>query len=126
MMGLDFLMLIQRATGITPEDLSASGEKTVSFESEQPITRTQAIFILADVMALTGFEANLTTEEEVSFIQGLSDLEGIDDQELKSNAALLIKLGIFQGRSNKLLAPGDIMSRGEAAATVSRMLKCIQ
>lgn len=126
MMGLDFLMLIQRATGITPEDLSASGEKTVSFESEQPITRTQAIFILADVMALTGFEANLTTEEEVSLIKGLSDLEGIDDQELKSNAALLIKLGIFQGRSNKLLAPGYTMSRGEAAATVSRMLKCVQ
>jgi len=125
MMGLDFLILIQRATGITPDDLSASGEKTVSFESEQPITRAQAISILADVMALTGFEANLTTEEEVSLIKGFSDLEGIDD-ELKSNAALLIKLGIFQGRSNKLLAPGDIMSRGEAAATVLRMLKSIQ
>jgi CubicO group peptidase (beta-lactamase class C family) len=125
MMGLDFLMLIQRAIGITPDDLSTSGEKTVSFESEQPITRAQAISILADVMALTGFEANLTTEEEVSLIKGFSDLEGID-QELKSNAALLIKLGIFQGRSNKLLAPGDTMSRGEAAATVLRMLRCIQ
>jgi len=44
----------------------------------------------------------------------------------KSNAALLVKLGIFQGRSNKLLAPGDTMSRGEAAATVLRMLKSIQ
>ncbi len=76
-------------------------------------------------MALTGFEANLTTEEEVSLIKGFSDLEGID-QELKSKAALLIKLGIFQGRSNKLLAPGDTMSRGEAAATVLRMLKSIQ
>ncbi len=125
MMGLDFLILLQRATGITPEDLSASGEKTVSFKSEQPITRMQAISILADVIALTGFEANLTAEEEVSLIKDFSDLEGID-QELKSNAALLIKLGIFQGRSNKLLAPGDTMSRGEAAATVLRMLKCIQ
>ncbi len=125
MTGLDFLILIQRATGITPDNLSASGEETLSFKAEQPITRTQAVSVLADVMALTGFEANLTTEEEVSLIKGFSDLEGID-QELKSNAALLIKLGIFQGRSNKLLAPGDTMSRGEAAATVLRMLKCIQ
>ena len=125
MTGLDFLILIQRATGITPDNLSASGEETLSFKAEQPITRTQAISILADVMALTGFEANLTTEEEVSLIKGFSDLEGID-QELKSNAALLIKLGIFQGRSNQLLAPGDTMSRGEAAATVLRMLKSIQ
>ena len=125
MTGLDFLILIQRATGITPDNLSASGEETLSFKAEQPITRTQAISILADVMALTGFEANLTTEEEVSLIKGFSDLEGID-QELKSKAALLIKLGIFQGRSNKLLAPGDTMSRGEAAATVLRMLKSIQ
>ncbi|ABI67641.1 serine hydrolase [Syntrophomonas wolfei] len=125
MTGLDFLILIQRATGITPDNLSASGEETLSFKAEQPITRTQAISVLADVMALTGFEANLTTEEEVSLIKGFSDLEGID-QELKSKAALLIKLGIFQGRSNKLLAPGDTMSRGEAAATVLRMLKSIQ
>lgn len=125
MMGFDFLIFVQRATGITPDDLSASREKTVSFESEQPITRGQAISILADVMALTGFEANLTTEEEASLIKGFSDLEGID-HELKSNAALLIKLGILQGRSNKLLAPEDIMSRGEAAATVLRMLKSIQ
>lgn len=125
MMGLDFLILLQRATGITPDELSASGEETVSFKPEQPITRGQAISIIADVISLTGFEANLTAEEEVSLIKGFSDLEGID-HELKSNTALLIKLGIFQGRSNNLLAPGDIMSRGEAAATVLRMLKCIE
>ena len=31
--------------------ISASGENTVSFKSEQPITRAQAISILADVIA---------------------------------------------------------------------------
>lgn len=125
MMGLDFLIFLQRATGITLDDLTASGEETVSFKSEQPITRMQAISILADVMALADFEANLTTEEEVSLTKDFSDLKGIDD-ELKSNVALLIKLGILQGRDNKLMAPGDIMSRGEAAAMVLRMLKIMQ
>jgi CubicO group peptidase (beta-lactamase class C family) len=124
-MGLDFLILLQRATCITPDDLSTFGEEAGSLKSEQPITRGQAISILADVMALAGFEANLTAEEEVSLIKGFSDLEGIDD-ELKSKAALLIKLGIIQGRSNNLMAPGDVMSRGEATATVLRMLESIQ
>ncbi len=125
MMGLDFLIFLQRATGITLDDLTASGEKTVSFKSEQPITRMQAISILADVMALADFEVNLTTEEEVSLTKDFSDLKGIDDG-LKSNVALLIKLGILQGRDNKLMEPGDIMSRGEAAAMVLRMLKIMQ
>jgi hypothetical protein len=81
MMGLDFFLLLERAIGITPEDLSASGEEAI--ESEQPITRGQAISILADVMALSGCGANLTTEDEVSWLKDFSDLEGIDD-ELKS------------------------------------------
>ena len=33
MMGLDFLIFLQRATGITLDDLTASGEETVSFKS---------------------------------------------------------------------------------------------
>jgi len=125
MTGSDFLTLLQRATGITPDDLSASGAETASSISGQPVTRDQAISILADVMALAGFEAKMTKEEEFSLIKDFADLEGIDDG-LKSKAALLIKLGIFQGSGNKLMAPGDYMTRGEAAAAVLRLLKSIQ
>jgi hypothetical protein len=122
--GHDFLLLLQRATGIAQEDLAAYGKEAVSFKSEQAITRGQDISILADVMALAGVEANLTPEEELSLIKDFSDLEGLD-VELKSKAALLIKLGIFQGRSNKLLAPEDVMTRGEAAVIILKVLKTI-
>jgi hypothetical protein len=124
MTGLDFLMLLQRATGITPDDLSVYREETISFEPEQPITRAQTMSILADVMTLAGFEANLTAEEEIALTKDFSDLEGMDEK-LKFSAALLIKLGIFQGKDNKLMAPDDIMTRAEAAATVLRVLKII-
>lgn len=124
MMGLDFLLLLQRAAGITPDDLSASGKEIVSFADRQPISRRQAISLLAKVMALSGIDTDLTAAEEISLIKGFSDLAGVDD-ELQAEAALLIKLGIFQGRGHTLLAPEDFMSRGEAAATVSRMLKSI-
>lgn len=125
MTGIDFLLLLQKATGISPDNLSVSGGEAPHFEAEQPITRMQAISILADLMDFIGFDANLTAEEETSLIKGFSDWKGID-AELKSKAASLVKLGIFQGRSNKLLAPEDILSRGEAAMAVSRMLKSIQ
>ncbi len=125
MTGTDFLAFIQRAVGITPEDLSAPEEETVSFKAGQSITRAQAISILADVMVLTGCEANLSTEEEASLLKGFPDSEEMDPK-LKSDAALLVKLGIFCGNSNKLLAPEDTMSRGEAATTVLRAIKNIQ
>ncbi|HHW31527.1 MAG TPA: S-layer homology domain-containing protein [Clostridiaceae bacterium] len=125
MMGLDFLMLLQRAIGITPDDLFVYTEKTIPFGPEEPITRGQAMSILADVMTLAGFGADLTAEEESALIKDFSDLEGIDEK-LKSDAALLIKLGVFQGKDNKLMAPDDIMTSAEAAATLLRLLKSIQ
>lgn len=123
MMGLDFLVFLQRAVGVTPDDLFYSGDFT-SFKHGQPITRGQAISIITDVMALAGLDTNLSTEETDSLTKEFSDLHGIDDV-LKQKAALLIKLGILQGRSNKRMAPGDVMTRGEAAATVFRMLRIL-
>ncbi|GAB1476320.1 hypothetical protein MASR2M70_11540 [Bacillota bacterium] len=125
MRGTDFMALIQKATGITSEDLAPSGEEMASFKPKQPISRMQAISILADVMALAGLDADTTGVEQSKLLEGFSDLEGIDDG-LKSKAALLVKLGIFQGRSSGLLAPEEILTRGEAASVVLRMLKNLQ
>lgn len=124
MTGLEFLELLQRAIGITPDDLSSWGAEPVSLISGQPITRGQAISVIADVMALAGLDTNLPEEETDSLTKGFSDMQGIDDV-LKTKAALLIKLGIFQGRGSRHMAPGDVMTRGEAAATVYRMLKIL-
>jgi hypothetical protein len=99
--------------------------QSVDMFSPRPhITRGQAISIIADVMALAGLDTNLSAEETDFFTKEFSDLQGIDDV-LKSKAALLIKLGIFQGRDSRLMAPGDVMTRGEAAATIFRMLKIL-
>jgi len=108
--GLDFLNLLQSAVGIAPDDLSCSGE-AVSFKAGQPMTRGQAMSIIADVivMALAGLDTNLSAKETDSLTKEFSDLQDIDDA-LKSKAALLIKLGVFKGKGGRLMSPGDEMT----------------
>jgi len=42
MTGFDFLLLLQRATGISPEDLASYGKEAASFKSQQAIYLDEA------------------------------------------------------------------------------------
>ncbi|MGO4545827.1 InlB B-repeat-containing protein [Paenibacillus sp. 2TAB23] len=142
----EFAAIIVRALGLKPEpgssaftDVKASdwyssyvqtayandlisgfGEHT--FKPTDKITREQAMTIIAKMMKLTGLQAELQENDAEQVLSQFEDSDNISGWAKESIIACL-QSGIVSGKTSKLVAPKDLISRAEVAMLAQRILK---
>ncbi len=99
-----------------------SGYGNGMFRPSDNITREQAITMTARAMKITGLESELETGETDRILGGFSDIKELADYA-KVSTASCIKTGNVIGRTVKMLAPKDNLTRAEAAVMVKRLLQ---
>lgn len=98
-----------------------NGFENKTFAPEDKITREQAVAMIARAMEITGLGDRLQTPNQ-------ERLNAFDDNGLTSNwareaFAAALEAGIVSGRTDKLLAPKESVSRAEVATLVQRLLQ---
>jgi len=91
------------------------------FRPDDKITREQAMTMIARAMKITGLKAELANGEENKLLTSFTDANSAAEYA-KTSVASCVKTGIVFGRSGKLMAPKDNLTRAEAAAIVQRLL----
>lgn len=93
-----------------------------AFRPADPITREQAMVILAKAMAITGLADKVRNMPQEPLPAGYRDADRVAGWA-KSGVALSLKAGIVSGRNGAELAPQAAVTRAEAALMVQRLLK---
>ncbi|MEN6347870.1 MAG: S-layer homology domain-containing protein, partial [Syntrophomonas sp.] len=99
-----------------------SGYGNGTFKAMDKITREQSISMIARAMEITGLKAELEDSEADKLLMVFGDSEQAASWS-KENIASCIKTEIISGRSEKVLAPVDNITRAEAAVMVRRLLQ---
>jgi hypothetical protein len=142
----EFAAIIVRALGLKPEsgksqftdvkesDWYSSYVNTASrnemvfgyddgrFGPNDKITREQAMAMIARAMGITGLEVELTDGETDEVLEEFSDAMSSSDYA-KSSIARCVRAGLVAGKSDKLIAPRDNITRAETAVIVRRLLQ---
>jgi len=92
------------------------------FGPDDSITREQAMAIIARAMEITGLKVELADGEADRLLGGFTDA-GSAAEYAKANIAACVKAGIVSGRSEKLIAPKDNITRAEVAVIVQKLLR---
>ncbi len=98
-----------------------SGYGDGSFAPDKEITREEAMAMMVRAMKAAGIEVSLSEDEMDALISGYKDVGSIAPWARES-AAICIKLGIVNGRSDGSIAPKDSTSMVEMVAMAYRML----
>lgn len=98
-----------------------TGYNDGTFQPQLSITREQAIAIIVRSMKIKGLDTNLTPAEEANILSAFSDRSQISDWA-ESSVAPCVKFGIVTGRSGKVIAPQDNITRAETAVIIQRLL----
>ncbi len=99
-----------------------SGYGNGKFGPNDKITREQAMTMAARAMKITGLEAGLAADDIDALLTGFEDLGQVASWA-KENIAACVKTGIVSGKSDKLLAPKDEITRAEVVVIVRRLLQ---
>ncbi len=99
-----------------------SGYSADTFGPEDKITREQAMAVIARAMNITRLKTELAAGEADSILAGFVDSE-LAAQWARASMASCVKTGIISGKSGKMLAPGDNITRAEVAVIVRRLLQ---
>lgn len=94
------------------------------FRPDQGITRQEAMAVMARVMKLAGITSAVNEMEAATVLSSFGDREDLSDWA-KPAAAVLVKQGIAQG-TDAGLKPLQMLSRGEAAVMLQRLLKAAE
>jgi hypothetical protein len=92
-----------------------------TFRANAPITREEAMAVIARAMALAGMDTSLSAERQEQLISAFAD-GGSVSLWARQSAALNIHHGIIQGNGGAL-NPQSPISRAETAAVIQRLLQ---
>lgn len=92
-----------------------------TFRPNAPITREEAMAVIARAMALAGMDTSLSAERQEQLLAAYTD-GGSVGRWARQSAALNVHYGIFQGYQ-QALRPQDSISRAETAAIIQRLLQ---
>lgn len=109
------------AVSIAYEYGIVSGYGNGKFGPMDVITREQAMAMATRAMKITGLFTDLKDSEVMSRLTAFGDSEEASAWA-RSSIAACVKSGIVSGRSGKLLAPGQSITRAEAAVLVRNIL----
>lgn len=98
-----------------------AGTSAVSFSPERNISRQEMAVMLGRTLRQLGVVLPLSELEVEQILDGYSDKDQLLEWAL-ADTALLIKLGILQGRSAGQLAPAGNTTRAESAVMLQRLL----
>lgn len=93
-----------------------------TFRPHDPITREQAMVIIAHAMKLTALRDAMDMDAAERRLGAYEDAGQVSSWA-KSGVALNLQAGIVSGRSGTLLAPKDHITRAEAAVMIRRLLQ---
>lgn len=99
-----------------------TGYDNTTFVPYTPMTREQAMTLLARAMKLTGLKESLTVSEVNTCLTNFTDGSSVSDYA-KTAAAICIKTGIVSGSSATTLSPKAYVTRAEVAVMVQRLLQ---
>ncbi|WP_270168481.1 S-layer homology domain-containing protein [Paenibacillus sp. SYP-B4298] len=92
-----------------------------SFRPNARITREQAIVILARALSITGLQSSSGPRDAAEIVGAFPDSASVSPWAWQGIADIAAA-GILQGRSHGELAPGDNITRAEAATLIRRLL----
>jgi hypothetical protein len=142
----EFAAIIVKALGLKPESgkarfsdvresdwysgyINTAGKYKIIFGYEDDrfgpndkITREQAMAMIARAMGITGLEVELADGETDKVLEEFEDASQSADYA-RNSIAKCVKAGLVAGRSHKLLAPKDNITRAETAVIVRRFLQ---
>jgi hypothetical protein len=110
------------AVSIAYEYGITSGYENGKFWPDDKITREQAMTMIARAMKITGSKVELADGEADKLLTSFTDAYSAAEYA-KANIASCVKAGIVSGRSGKLIAPKDNITRAEVAVIVQRLLQ---
>jgi len=110
------------AVSIAYEYGITSGYENGKFWPDDKITREQAMTMIARAMKITGSKVELADGEADKLLTSFADAYSAAEYA-KANIASCVKAGIVSGRSGKLIAPKDNITRAEVAVIVQRLLQ---
>gem|GEM_PF-6116825 len=93
-----------------------------TFRPQDPITREQAMVIIAKAMTVTGLKSKLPATAADDMLRKYSDSREVSAWGV-SGVVDSVKSGIVQGRSKELLAPQANITRAEAAVLIRQLLQ---
>lgn len=99
-----------------------TGYNSSTFAPNDKITREQAMTMIARAMKITGLGATLK-ESDVDDLLGAYEDAGAVSSYAKSPIAECLKAGVVSGKTDKILAPKDYITRAEVAVIVERLLQ---
>jgi len=110
----DFVALLVRSLELQDADFAGAGDGDGAAQSNAPFTREDMMVLTAGALKASGkpLEAGGT-------LDGFADAASLS-ADAKASAAALVKAGILNGKNGKL-APGDTLTRAEAAVIVYRI-----
>ncbi|PYG83897.1 putative repeat protein (TIGR02543 family), partial [Ruminiclostridium sufflavum DSM 19573] len=110
------------AVSIASEYSIIEGYGNGKFGPNDRITREQAMTMIAKAMKITALETNLSNEEAAMLLTTFVDSEKAAEWA-REKIAICVKTRVVSGRTGKMLAPKDNITRAEAAVIVRNMLK---
>ena len=99
-----------------------TGDDKGKFNAGSPISREEAMTIIARAMTLTGLDPSLGKEDAENILSKFHD-DDKASQWAKAGMAACIKTGVIKGDQNLMLSPKDNISRAEVAVILKRLLK---
>nr|WP_236587686.1 S-layer homology domain-containing protein [Tumebacillus amylolyticus] len=95
------------------------GREDNRFAPEGLITREEMVVMIANALQFDGKIAVISPEEQAKLLAPFADANDISDWA-RSSFAQAIKLGLVSGVSPDELAPGDLLTRAQAAVILDR------
>ncbi|MCR8657020.1 glycoside hydrolase family 3 C-terminal domain-containing protein [Paenibacillus endoradicis] len=133
------LMVALNVLGLTPEKAAndqkwynavlrtaAKNDLMVSSSSnaEATISRQGVAEILMQVLDFAEIEPELSLFEIAELLKGFSDMQNVSEEDRKA-MAIMVKYGIFNGKTSNKLAPMDEITRAELATVALRTRQVI-
>jgi len=110
------------AVSIAHEYGITSGYENGNFGPDDKINREQALTMIARAIKITGSKVELADGEADKLLTGFTDANRAAEYA-KTSLASCVKAGIISGRSGKLIAPKDNITRAEVTVIVQRLLQ---
>lgn len=98
-----------------------NGYDSTTFGPNDLLTREQAISMIARSMILTTLNPDLNKSEIAIVLSGFIDGDSVSGYA-QDAIAICIKVGIVNGREDKMIAPSDSITRAEVAVLARRLL----